>query len=171
MNPSTPSSEPSARRRDRRSIKLIQPALQLRLIGWFAGMTAVALIGQFLLLSSRLTQFAAQMPRDGNYLLEGLNGLLLDILVSSFGMLLPAILLIGIHVTFRLAGPLYNFKRHLRAVADGEQIGPCRIRKGDQLQDLCALINAALERTRVDAAHTAEAEVSARLHEKERLAA
>ena len=59
-------------------------------------------------------------------------------------MLLPATLLIGIHATFRVAGPIYRFEQHLRAVASGMHAGDCRIRRGDELHDLCDSINAAV---------------------------
>jgi len=139
---------PQRRRRERRSVKLILPSLQLRLIGWFAGTAATAFLAQALLLSSRLTKLVARMPEGGGEGNEGIGGLVRDHLLFSFGMLLPAVLLIGILATFRIAGPIYRFKAHLRAVADGVETGPCRLRRGDQLGDLCELINAALERAR-----------------------
>ena len=55
---------------------------------------------------------------------------------------------VGILVTFRVAGPVYRFEQHLGSLARGEDPGTCRIRKGDELQDLCASINAAVETLR-----------------------
>ena len=128
-----------------RRIKLIKPRLQLKLIGSFVGLSAISLLVQFLLLSSRLSETAANLPSGGNYLTRELPTLLLGILIFSFCVLLPASALLGILITFRIAGPAYRFEQHLRAVARGEDPGPCRIRKGDEFVELCQLINAALE--------------------------
>jgi len=59
-------------------------------------------------------------------------------------------LVFGILLTFRLAGPIYRFEQYLRSVARGEQIGPCKIRKGDELQFLCDAINDATEPLRME---------------------
>jgi hypothetical protein len=71
--------------------------------------------------------------------------LLLEVLLFSFAVLLPSVLAIGVLLTFRVAGPIYRFERYLEDVAAGRDTGPCRIREGDQLQELCDRINAALE--------------------------
>ena len=67
----------------------------------------------------------------------------LEILLVSFGMLLPLTIAVGILVTFRIAGPVYRFEKYLKQVIDGEEVGPCRIRDGDEFQELCELINQA----------------------------
>jgi len=128
----------------RRSRKLIQPGLQLRLVASFVGLAALALIGQFLLLNHRLTsaatgegQLAAEVPR-----------VMLEILTFSLVILLPVISALGVLLTFRIAGPIYRFEQFLASVARGEQIGPCRIRDGDELQTLCEAINVATEPVR-----------------------
>ena len=77
----------------------------------------------------------------------------LEILAVSFGMLLPLTIAIGILVTFRIAGPLYRFERFLELVIRGEQVGPCKLRNGDELQDLCDLINEATRPLRMRTAN------------------
>ena len=47
-----------------RRIKLINPRLQLKLIGSFVGLSAVSLLVQFLLLSARLSETAASRGRE-----------------------------------------------------------------------------------------------------------
>jgi hypothetical protein len=44
---------------------------------------------------------------------------------------------VGVLATFRLTGPIDRIERHLEAVARGEDPAPCRIRKGDEFQELC----------------------------------
>ena len=143
--PSPTESKPSGAPRKRR-IKLIVPSLQFRLIGAFAGIATLALLAEYVVMAARLSSFANTMPAGGSHLVSELPGLVLEMLAVSFGILLPAIIGIGILVTFRVAGPVHRFQEHLRAVARGEDPGPCRIRKTDYLHELCGLINEALER-------------------------
>ena len=51
--------------------------------------------------------------------------------------------MVGILATHRLVGPIYRFKVFLKQVADGERPADCKLRQGDELQDVCDLINAA----------------------------
>jgi hypothetical protein len=143
-----PKSPALAPRRYKRRIKLIKARIQIRLIAWFASMAAIALLLQFTLLGLSLSELAMTMPSGGDYLSEATPGMLLRALALSFGVLLPLICGLGVLVTFRLAGPIYRFEQHLGAVARGEDPGPCRIREGDELQELCGLINAALDAAR-----------------------
>jgi nitrogen fixation/metabolism regulation signal transduction histidine kinase len=62
-------------------------------------------------------------------------------LLLTFLLLTPLMLGVGIVATFKIAGPLHNFEQFLRAVRDGQQVEPCQIRKGDELQTLCTLLN------------------------------
>ena len=140
MRPMQRPMHPTRRRR-----KLIQPALQIRLVGSFVGLAGGALLLQFLLLGWRLSSLAASLDGMGGELAAELPGLMLQALVFSGAVLLPLIFLVGIVLTHPIAGPAYRFEQHLRAIARGEDPGPCRIRKRDQLQDLCRWLNAALE--------------------------
>ena len=130
--------------RPRRRIKLIQPGWQLRMISAFAGIACLAFMATFLLLAASLSSFAARMPEGSSYLAEEMPGLLWKIIGFSFLVLLPAVFTIGILVTFRTAGPLYRFKTYLKDYTEGKVEGPCALRKGDELHDLCDLINAAI---------------------------
>lgn len=134
---------PTAPQHQRRRIKLIQPALQLRLIGFAAAVALLALGLQFLLFSRLLGQLAARLPSENVTALELGSQALLKALGLSVLFLFPLVLWIGIHATFRIAGPLYRMKRYLEEVARGERPADCRLRRGDQLQDFCAAINAA----------------------------
>ena len=83
-------------------------------------------------------QLAAEVPR-----------VMLEVLTFSLVILLPVIFAFGILLTFRIAGPVYRFEQYLGSVARGEQLGPCKIRDGDELQNLCDAINAATEPLRM----------------------
>jgi hypothetical protein len=131
-------------KKHRRKIKLIKPRLQLKLIGTFVGLSGLGFLLQALHVAHRLSELADSMPEGGDHLLIAMPRLPLEILLFSFGMLLPLTLVVGILVTHRIAGPVHRFEQHLRQVARGEQVGPCRIRKGDELRELCDDINLAI---------------------------
>ena len=130
-----------------RRTKLINPRFQVKLIGSFVGLAGLALLMQFLLLGYRLTSQASLLDGSGELAMQ-VPGLLLRVLVFSVLVLLPLIFAFGVLLTFRIAGPVYRFEEYLSSVARGEQVGPCRIRKGDELQSLCNAINAATESLR-----------------------
>lgn len=132
----------------KRRIRLIKPRLQLRLIGAFAGLCALALLVHTLMVGALLLSLAGSLPEGGTRLADALPVALGEALFWSFLLLLPSLLLIGIHRTFRIAGPLFRFETYLGQVLRGEEPGPCRLRKTDDLQELCELLNAALESER-----------------------
>ncbi len=136
----------SERTQAKRRIKLIKPGLQLRLIGVFLGVSALGFLMQTLIVWLRLAEAAELLPESaGNALMAMLPRLPLEVLLASFGMLLPFTFAIGVLATFRVAGPVYRFEQYLKEVINGTQIGPCKLRKGDDLQQLCELINQATE--------------------------
>jgi hypothetical protein len=140
--------QPEAPARARRTRKLIKTGIQLRMSAIFASLTVVCLLTQWLLLSSMLAHAANDMPVGGEYLLDLIPGLLGRSLLFSVLLALPMTMAVGILATFRITGPIYRFESYLREVVSGTQLGPCKIRKGDALGELCGLINAATEPVR-----------------------
>jgi len=127
----------------KRRIQLIQPRLQLRLILTFLGVSALALALQFILFTASLTRLAAELPADGPQLIEQVPEHVLLVLLVSIAVLLPLTFFVGVVVTFRIAGPIYRFESYLTDVIAGGKPADCRLRKGDELKDLCELINRA----------------------------
>ena len=132
----------------KRRNKLPQPRLQLRMVGAFAGLCILALLTQILVLGALLTRLANTLPAGGRELGIELPGLLTNTFLISLVLLLPALLLIGIRITFRIAGPLFRFERHLESVASGEWPGHCQIRQSDDMQKFCKSLNGALDSAR-----------------------
>jgi hypothetical protein len=126
-----------------RKIKLILPRLQIRMMVAFVCLSALALLLQYLLLISVLTRVASELPHDGLLLLDYLGPMLGQIFAISAGLLLPLTVCVGILATHRLAGPIYRFRIFLRQVIDGQRPADCKLRKGDELQDFCELLNQA----------------------------
>ena len=139
----------------KRKTKLIQPRLQLRLVGSFLGVCALALLLQFLVFGMRLSELASVMP-DGSYLTAYKSKLLLSTLLFSLGILLPMSFVVGILITHRIAGPVHRLEDHLERIARGEEVGRCRLRKGDNLLDLCERVNEAVEYLRDERSKAAE---------------
>ncbi len=132
----------------KRRIKIIKPRLQLKLVGVFVGLAALSVLLQSVLLANRLTGLAANIPVGGPYLVDAMPGIISEILLFTFGLVLPLIFAVGVLITHRIAGPVYRFEQHLKSVAQGNYAGPCRIRNGDELQELCDAINAAVDHLR-----------------------
>ena len=126
----------------KRSKKLVNSGLQLRLIGAFGGVAAMACMFQVYLVHSTLMPVIS--ASDGPPDTAELYGVLISNVVLTFAVLFPLMLVVGILITHRVAGPIYRFEQHLGAIARGENPGVCRIRKGDELQSLCTAINAAM---------------------------
>jgi hypothetical protein len=127
----------------KRRTKLIKPRLQLKLVGMFAAVSATSLLLQYMLFAARFSEVASTMADGGAHVRSVLPGILIEVLAMSFAFLLPVMLCVGILATFRIAGPIYRFEQYLKQVARGEVTDPCRIRDGDELWDLCDLINEA----------------------------
>lgn len=125
----------------RRTRRLIQPRLQLKLVLGFVGLTVFALTLQSLLLGAFLANLAEELPNDGTVLLQELPTTVTWVVLASLGICLPLTFCVGVIVTFRVAGPLYRIEQYLRQVGRGEAVGECRIRKEDELQVLCTLVN------------------------------
>jgi nitrogen fixation/metabolism regulation signal transduction histidine kinase len=89
-----------------------------------------------------------KMATDGDTLLSELPGLLATNLVLTMVILVPVMIGVGIIVTHRIAGPVYRFETYLGQVARGEDVGSCRLREGDELQELCERINEAVSALR-----------------------
>ena len=128
-----------------RARRLIKPRLQLRLVAAFFGVAVLALMVQFSLFGFLALRVANRLPDGGEYLINEIPSILLMALGGSLLVLLPALLLVGVAVTFPIVGPIYRFEAYFRGLADGGELEPCRIRQDDQLHGLCDAINEALQ--------------------------
>ena len=128
-----------------RKQRLIDTSLQLKLIGAFMAVACLASLFQVVLLNFSMLRLANQSVVAGDLILSHLPGLLTQNIALTLGVLIPAMALVGLVITHRIAGPAYAIEKYLRKVAEtGETDTPCRIRKGDELQSLCATVNEAV---------------------------
>ena len=128
-----------------RKQKLTNPSIQIHLVGILVGASVVAMLLQFLYLGARLMGRIGEIDGQVGDLANEVPGLLLQTFVFSLVVLVPVMFGLGIVITARIVGPLRRFENHLREVACGEEVGPCRIRRTDQLHSLCEAINLVTE--------------------------
>lgn len=143
---------PSNRRRKR----LIEPRVQLRFVLIFLTTASLAALVQALVVTYLLTRLVQRLPNDGMVLSSELVEILAASMLVTTAFLVPLTVAVGIVSTHKIVGPLYRFRIYLTELADGLRPGPCRIRDGDELQDLCALLNRATEPLRGSGAPEAE---------------
>jgi len=123
--------------KERRKIRLIQPGLQLRFVGAFAGLWTAGFVVLTVFVLSRVRLEQAALAEGA----ESTSRIWLEVGVLAAGLFLPLMIVSGILVTHRIAGPAYRIEQHLRAVLRDEDTGPCRLRRYDELGSLCDLVN------------------------------
>lgn len=127
----------------RRKKKLIEPRIQWRVALVFLTTSALAALVQSLAVTWLMMRAADRLPTDGVVLKQHVFDILAGGLGITLVFLAPLTLAVGILSMHKLVGPLYRFRVYLGDLVRGEQTEPCRIRKDDELQDLCALLNEA----------------------------
>lgn len=126
-----------------RKNKLIDPRLQLKFAAAFACTAGLAALVQAMVLSHTLSKLSLQLPSDGQLVRDRTPALLASGLGWTLLLLVPLATATGVLMSFKLVGPLHRFKVFLRDVIAGRRPADCRIRKDDELHDVCALLNEA----------------------------
>ena len=150
-----------------RKKKLVNFGLQLKLIGTFMAVSCFAALAQVILLSNSMMDVSQDMGPASEAFVKRLPPVLTSDIISTFAFLLPFMFLIGLHITHRVAGPLYRIDCYLDEVArTGELPGVCKVREGDELQALVSALNLAFARLEADrsGAEPTPAERPADLH-------
>lgn len=135
-----------------RKQKLVHPRLQGRLLTLVLAAAAASVAVHAAMSVWALSALAAELPSDGQHVRDALPG---SVILSSLLTLLvvvPSFLLLGLAASARVFGPLHRFRAFLEQVARGERSEPCHIRGGDELQEMCALLNTVSEPLRSAAA-------------------
>ncbi|MEZ6020168.1 MAG: hypothetical protein R3F17_08720 [Planctomycetota bacterium] len=130
-----------------RKKKLNKPKLQLKMIGVFLAISSFAAFGQALLLSQSLMEVGLRIEdtQVARTVQDAMPGLLMRNLLWTALFLLPFMLVVGVHVTHRIAGPAYRMRMYCNEIAaSGEVTYKCRIRQHDELQSMCEVLNEAV---------------------------
>lgn len=142
--PDTTPDQPQAKVKYKRRKKLIDKALQLKLVGVFTAIGCTCALFQIVLINNGLLEIARVTPNAGPEILGRARGMMLTNVLWTLGAMVPLMACIGIVLTHRIAGPAFRMTRHMNEIAQGAPVTECWVRKEDELQDLCAAMNAAL---------------------------
>lgn len=129
------------KRRYKRRRKLIKPRFQMRVALSGLGLAVVAVLLLTIMMNEALMEFASKGWVDAAALRGEWMSILISKLVLALCLLVPMTLALGVVLTHKIAGPLYRFEMFIQGVMAGEHPEPCRLRKGDELQDFCDLLN------------------------------
>lgn len=130
---------------EKRKRKLIEPRIQWRFALIFLTTSALAVLVQTMVLCYLMLGIADRLTNDGVELKSQLPDVLAASLFCTSVLLVPLTLAVGIKATHKVVGPLYRFRVYLGELAAGVKPQPCRIRKDDELQDFCELLNRVTE--------------------------
>ena len=134
---------------NKRIVKLVDARLQLSMTLWITCTAVVALVVQWMLFTNAMKDFALNQPNPvAAY--DGIASACLSALFMSLAFALPMTIAVGVMTTFKVAGPIQRFRDFLNDLRDGKQPADCKIRKGDQLQDFCELLNDATASIRAE---------------------
>lgn len=153
----------------RRKKYLINSRVQILAALVSCATTCVGLMLFAVLANGLLTQVSADYPGLNERAMADIQSGLQTNLMIVFLAVIPLSSAVAILFTFRIVGPLYRMTQHLTGIANGEAMGTCRIRKNDELQEFCDLLNRAVEKLQegrdssseeTDAATEADTEVA-----------
>lgn len=124
-----------------RKRKLIRPALQFRITLAFMSTSVVVLSLMGCFLAWLLRGDSLHVPAGAELVVDQIMTFFMVSFAISMILIVPLTLYVGLKVTHVVAGPLYRMELYLQEVIRGERPEDMRLRKGDELQDICALIN------------------------------
>jgi hypothetical protein len=125
------------------------------MVGAFVGLATLAMLLQFLTLGARLTHVASRLPVGGAELAGQVSLVPVQVVAVSSAMTLAIVYVVGMRITFRVAGPTWHLEQVLAGVLDGKQIEPGHLRREHHLTELCELVNRPTEQARSAQAESA----------------
>ena len=135
---------------NQRKRKLIEPRIQWKFAATYLQMAGIAAMVQSLVACYFLNRFAGELTHDGLAFRTELPVLLGKSFLVTFVLMTPMMLGVGIYSTFKIAGPIWRFRQYLTSLKSGEVYQPCTLRRSDELQDFCELLNDATAPLRVN---------------------
>lgn len=131
-----------------RKNKLPKEALQVALILSFLAVGLFFLTLQYIFAVQSFSEVAG--GADDFFLREVLLDSAFRSFLSTVALFIPFAVVVGVLVTFRIAGPIFRMERHLESIAAGKDPGACKLRKGDALQGLSDTLNRAVTSLRTE---------------------
>ncbi|HNX91197.1 MAG TPA: HAMP domain-containing protein [Candidatus Omnitrophota bacterium] len=122
------------------------------IVAFLAGYTVY--VTAWLMMGEKL---AAVYPQS--FLLEIVNNVN-TVLFLRLLCLCPLVMLVGLMLSSRIAGPMFRIKRHLNKMAGGHYEGVLKLRERDELKDIAEAVNMMAVKLRADSGkRRSEAEV------------
>ena len=128
----------------KRKKKLINKPMQLKMVAVFTAIGCTCALFQVVLVNFGLLGLAKSIPGGGTEVLSKARGMMAQNVLWTLAAMIPLMTCVGVILTHRIAGPAYRMTQHCKAIAAGEPVRPCKIRKDDELHDLCDALNAAI---------------------------
>ncbi|MDJ0521974.1 MAG: hypothetical protein QNJ90_07850 [Planctomycetota bacterium] len=125
----------------KRKKKLIQPKFQLKIAFACLGIAVMSALVLTVMINQVVLDFSDKGWIDSAKVEAEWMGVVMTKLLIALAVLTPMTLALGVILMHRVAGPIYRFRQFMRSVGRGEHPQECRLRKGDELTDLCDLLN------------------------------
>ena|SRR2546425_11168363 len=129
----------------KRRTKWIKPDLQLKIMLMTLSVATIVLSINFQLNLLGLSRIHGHPAPTIDGTLELVRSSLLRQFVFACCLVAPLSIWVGAVYAFKFCGPIYRFRRFFEELAAGRWDPPCRLRKGDDLQDVKDSINACLD--------------------------
>lgn len=131
----------------RRRKKLVRLDLQIRVACIALIVTSIVVFVNFHLSVSAVATKASsvQGSLQAAILVDELWRSIMVRSLVSLALAIPIAMAVAVVYSFNFAGPLYRFKQYFTGLVVGPWDSPCRLRKGDDLQDICQAINGGLD--------------------------
>ena len=130
--------------RPSRTNKVPKPWLQFKLIQPFLATAVICIVVQYGVVQFGLNALVMDEP-SGAELRDKASAVTLSSLYITLAVAIPLIFALGTFFTFRIVGPIYCLEKYLKSIISGQRPGDWHVRKEDELQDLCDLLNQAME--------------------------
>lgn len=129
-------------KRHARKRKLVRLDLQFKVVFITLFVTSLVLLINFQLNLAGMASLASRYPDSSlaQALIEEFKGATMQKFLLSVGMAIPLAASVGVLYSFKFCGPIFRFKQFfLNMTKRWDE--PLRLRKGDDLQDVCEAIN------------------------------
>ncbi len=131
---------------NQRKQTLVKRELQLRMVMQCGAVVGLAILVQSLLIAFVFARLASTLPNDGLMVHEAMPRVILTGMLTSLALLAPFVFALGLRYSHRIAGPVHRMEETLRRVVGSGEFESLRLREGDELQELAALLDQALVR-------------------------
>jgi len=136
---------------NQRKQTLVKRELQLRMVMQCGAVVALAILVQSLLIAFVLSRLAATLPNDGLLVHAAMPQVIFTGMLTSLALLAPFVFALGLRYSHRIAGPVYRMEQTLRRAIGSGEFASLRLREGDELQELAALLDQALSQLKAGA--------------------